>query len=771
MFLQKLELQGFKTFAKKTTFTLLPPQNGVFPLTAVVGANGSGKSNAADAIRWALGEQSLKLLRGKKGEDVIFSGSTGRGRAGFAEVSLTFNNEDRAMPIDYAEVTITRRLFRDGESEYLLNGHAARLSDIQLLLAQANVGQRSYSVVGQGMVDHILVSTPEERKVFFDDATGVRQFQIKRHDAMLKLKRTYENLSEVEMVLREIEPRMKSLERQVKRLEQRETMEEQLRDLQRAYYGTLWWNLEDELAGVARQYDDVDGRVKAAEAEGKELESRVTAMEVADRAAAGEDAGLSSLRQREREAQRKRNTLRDEEFETQKKIELEKVRAQASWTPLPLDKIIGEVDGMVGEHERLMARLKDVKEVKEVKEVEAMVDDLLKRSSTLSGRLKRPAPEDMKADPALLARLKELADEKAAAETELRRLESEIDGYAKKEQAERTELFAIQRELRQKQQQVHLIESQRHSVQIDLARLEERRNNLAKEIDQEMKEDALSVKTNRVQERVDPEQTYPELQKYKYKLELIGGIDPEIMKEYSETKERYDFLHGQVEDLRQAMTSTEKIVDELDGEIEKLSQRAFRDINREFQRYFKILFGGGSCSLVKMTREEVAQETASEVSMDRPSSELAADAQLHIDEEEDAVAAFAKRIKEREDRVVGIDIQATPPGKKLKALNLLSGGERALTSIALLAAIMATNPAPFVVLDEVDAALDESNTLRFAEILKDLQKRTQYIVVTHNRATMEHADIIYGVTMGDDGVSNLLSINLAEIETAGTARR
>src|SRR3989338_8025831 len=262
MFLTKLEVQGFKTFAKKTTLHFLPPKGEHNPITSVVGPNGSGKSNLADAMRWVLGEQSLKLLRGKKSEDIIFSGSEVRGRSGFAEVSITFNNEDKAMPIDYGEVAITRRLYRDGESEYLLNGSAARLSDIQLLLAQANVGQRSYSVVGQGMVDHILVASPEERKAFFDDATGVKQFQIKRHEALLKLKHTHENLVEVEMLLNEIEPRLRTLKPHVSRLEQREEVEKELRSLEHRYYGEHWWTLIDQLEQAKRQFEQSNDAIK-----------------------------------------------------------------------------------------------------------------------------------------------------------------------------------------------------------------------------------------------------------------------------------------------------------------------------------------------------------------------------------------------------------------------------------------------------------------------------------------------------------------------------
>ena len=211
MYLTRLETQGFKTFAKKTVIEFSAPKNDLHALTVIVGPNGSGKSNLSDAIRWCLGEQSMKQLRGKKTEDIIFSGSQGKGRSGFAEVKLTFNNADKVLNIDYSEVSITRRLYRDGDSEYLLNGKRARLADIQLLLAEAGIGQRSYTVIGQGMIDHVLTSSPEERKVFFDDATGVRGLQIKRHQSMLKLRKSTENLIEVEMLLSEIEPRLRLL--------------------------------------------------------------------------------------------------------------------------------------------------------------------------------------------------------------------------------------------------------------------------------------------------------------------------------------------------------------------------------------------------------------------------------------------------------------------------------------------------------------------------------------------------------------------------------
>ncbi len=192
-----------------------------------------------------------------------------------------------------------------------------------------------------------------------------------------------------------------------------------------------------------------------------------------------------------------------------------------------------------------------------------------------------------------------------------------------------------------------------------------------------------------------------------------------------------------------------------------------------------IVIGGGSCSLVKVkasAKKKEAEAEETKVTMDRAMEEGAVGATpsgrpLENEEDSDSLQAIMKRVKSRRDSVVGIEIQATPPGKKLKTLHALSGGERALTSIALLSAVMATNPSPFVVLDEVDAALDEANTIRFANILDELRKLTQFIVVTHNRATMERADMLYGVTMGGDGVSNLISVSLSEIEKNGTSRR
>lgn len=753
MYVKRLDVQGFKTFAKKTTLTFLPPQADRFPVTAIVGPNGSGKSNMADAMRWVLGEQSLKLLRGKRSEDIIFSGSEGKTQAGFAEVSITLDNSDQTMPIEFKEVTITRRLYRDGNSDYLLNESHARLSDIQLLLAQANVGQRSYSVIGQGMIDHILVSSPEERKAFFDDATGVKQFQIKRHESVLKLKRTYENLHEVETVLAEIEPRLRSLKKQAARLEKRDEVEAELQSLERRYYGTLWWRLQDQMDEVKRQLLDVSKHLGEQKKELVELEKKTEAVAKTET----QDEGLTKLQTEYRKIQRDRDNNRHEQFSTEKEIELTKVRAQSNWAPLPLLKIIDEVKEVV-------KGLLGLKQLTSVDDIHAATEDILKRSQDLSKRLERPNPEDIKPDQQLLDRLATLRTQGGVIKEAMERLEKEIDGYAKKEQQVRTDLIENQRELRAKQAAIHTLENRKNEFDIQQARLDEREVGLKREMDESLKERAPSLRKGRGEMTDHPESLYPDIQRLRYQIELIGGIDPEIIEEYKQTQLRFEFLDTQIKDLHAAIKSTEQVVEELDEKIDKQSKKVFADINKQFDHYFKMLFGGGSASLVKLTLDDVARDRAE-------SDENQATQPAKAIDPLDAADKIEQQLEKTRDPVVGVDIQATPPGKKLKALNLLSGGERALTSIALLSAIMAVNPSPFVVLDEVDAALDEANTFRYASIVEELATKSQFIIITHNRATMEKADVLYGVTMGKEGISSLLSVHLEDIAQHGTARR
>src|SRR4051812_16796553 len=219
MYLKRLEIHGFKSFAQKTTMEFA---KGTI---AVVGPNGAGKSNVADAIRWVLGEQSPKIIRGKKSEDVIFAGSDKKVRLGFAEVMATFDNSDHRIPVDAAEVSIGRRVDRSGESEYLINGNKVRLLDIVDLVLKSNIGTSRYTVIGQGTIDNMILQGPSEVKNLLDEASGVKTYYIKREKTLRRLEQTAQNLIRVEDLMAEIEPRLKSLRRQAKKMEARVEIE------------------------------------------------------------------------------------------------------------------------------------------------------------------------------------------------------------------------------------------------------------------------------------------------------------------------------------------------------------------------------------------------------------------------------------------------------------------------------------------------------------------------------------------------------------------
>ena len=733
MHLKRLELQGFKTFAQKAVLEFLPDTGGRPGLTAIVGPNGSGKSNIADALRWVMGEQSLKLLRAKKSEDIVFSGSAKKSRAGFAEVSMTLVNDDRPE-IDLPEIVATRRLYRNGQSEYEINKKSVRLTDVVLLLAQAGLGQRTYSVIGQGMVDSVLAASPVERKEFFDEAAGLKPFQLKKQASLNKLEATKDNLKQAELILHEIGPRLGTLERQARRLEQRSAIEKELREAEVQYYGGVWFELRGKLDEVAIASKQADGKRAECMKRVRGLEEELSALETA----APTSAGFKEIRQELDELARQRAGLREEQLRLESTRELSRLKSEKSWSPLPLVKIIETLERLRAQHESLWTAVAGT--APDFDQLKKLIAEIKKDNEHLLSQLQRPATGQTStaADPALEKKLHELAGEIARLDSLIKAAEARWEDWNQSEQVGRARIFELQHKLTDGRKEASQMESRLNETAVNLARLETRREGFLQDL--RLHAPSLEQQLDALAKGFDPKKTpaeiealAPQISKLRSKLEWIGSIDPEVIKEYEDTQKRFSDLETQTQDLKQAMASLESIIVELDATIKERAATAFRVLDREFGNYFKKLFGGGEAKLVEIQSE---------------SDEV----------EPDEVAAIPA-----EERVVGVEILATPPGKRLKSVTLLSGGERALISMALICAIMATNPSPFVVLDEVDAALDESNSRKFADIISQLADRTQFVVVTHNRATMNQAHVLYGVTMGDDGVSQLLSVKLEEV--------
>ncbi|MCR5162057.1 MAG: AAA family ATPase, partial [Lachnospiraceae bacterium] len=259
--MKSIELQGYKTFANKVFFEF------PLPITSIVGPNGSGKSNISDAIRWVLGEQSYTLLRGHRTTDMIFSGSDKKARASMASATITFDNSDQWLPIEYQEVAVTRRAYRDGQNEYLINGQRVRLKDVNEMLAQSGLSERTYTIIGQGLIDNALSARPEDRRRFFEEAAGIGLFRSRREEALARLEETARNLERVSDILSELEPRVHSLERQAKRAAEYGHVTDELKLLLREWYGYHWHHDQQDLVVVRerhRQQEKRTAEVRAA---------------------------------------------------------------------------------------------------------------------------------------------------------------------------------------------------------------------------------------------------------------------------------------------------------------------------------------------------------------------------------------------------------------------------------------------------------------------------------------------------------------------------
>lgn len=743
MYLKSILIHGFKSFAEKTILEFSPPEgiSGRLPLTGIVGPNGSGKSNIADAVRWVLGEQSIKAVRGKKSEDVIFAGSNRRARAAAAEVALTVINADRRIPVEEDEVVISRRLYRDGQSEYLLNNRVTRLMDIQMLLAKAAFGKEGYSVIGQGQIDAILTASPEERKAFFDEATGVRPLQIKKDQALKKLAATEENLWQAQALRDEITPRLRSLTRQVRRLERREEVERQLHDLQSQYFGALLYVMGKEQGTGNEKIIKAQEHKNLKALELRQIEQEMKALEKEE----SKPAELLKIQTEYEKLLAAKQKLRDQEFELRRKL----LEVKKDAVAVPTEEITGVLEGIRGELQSTL-----------ITHNPQLITRTIAAISSLLSRLKGETPS--KSAQTINKELEQIAADLSKIDAELERLRAQTQEFGKSAEQKKQKFFEVQKRLTAKQAEIHVLETELNLAKIEMARVETRREDLEKEAKAEMGERYEKMTNDEFRMANDvPQNLLPEIQKLKRQLELIGGVDEETAKEYQEVRSRHEFLENQIADLEGSLASLATLLEELALTIKTQFENSFEKISAEFGNYFRVLFGGGQAKLSKLMAKEETERLSDEAIKDEGVAQtFRPDGVAGESTRPSLLDKFTKR-----DSYRGVDITATPPGKKLKSIAMLSGGEKAMTSIALLSAILALNPPPFVILDEVDAALDESNSARFASILTEIANRTQFIVVTHNRATMQAAEVLYGITMGEDGVSKVLSLKFEEAAT------
>jgi chromosome segregation protein len=747
MRLKQLELSGFKSFAKTAVLE--------FPgaVTAIVGPNGSGKSNIAEAVRWVLGEQSMKSLRGKRGEDLIWNGSPQVPRMGKGTVTLIFDNrdgrfsraedsasrDDTVSPFDFQEVALSRKIFRDGINEYYMNGSQVRLKDVVEFLAHIGLGHTKHNIIGQGEVDRVLMASPRERRQIIEEALGLRVYQLKKEEAERKLDASRENLEKIESLIREIAPHLKFLKTQAAKAEARESIRVDLLQYQKAYFVKEFAALEKDAAERETAFAPHEKKCAVLENEISVIREKIQKVESSlggFEAARGAEDKIDELEKR-------RQTLSREAGRLEGRLEVERGRPKQTFRAVDFgyvkDRInifLEMVADFFGEtevdalHERLSSLEKNMRSLLADMEKGTIAHDEDETEHFAVRELteKKEALGD------------EIGDVLAAIET----LRAEIRGQETGYRAAQSEIRMLDRALREKEEERAMVREAIQRFSFEKEQVLRRREALAREfeesglsrrdIDFEIQPDvrALVESGDDLRRKVE---------KFRIKLEEVGGIDDAVIKEYRDTESRHEFLTKETEDIAKAITGLKELIAMLNKEIDESFQGGFAKIRDEFHDYFRIIFGGGAAKLKLATRERRVPTPEGEEGF--------------IDEAAEEAGDQAEE---------GIEIEVDVPKKRIKSLSMLSGGERALTSIALLFAITVVNPPPFLVLDETDAALDEANSKRYAAILRELSKKTQLVIVTHNRETMKQSGILYGVTMGDDGISKLLSLKLEEAE-------
>lgn len=762
MFLRRIEIEGFKSFANKVAVDFAASGGVGAPagVTAIVGPNGSGKSNIADAVRWVMGEQSMKSLRSKKSEDVIFAGSRGARRMNTASVTLYLDNADKRIPLPYAEVAVSRTVYRDGAGEYAINGAKVRLLDVVDALAHAGIGKGGYAIITQGMTDAFLAATPLERRAIIEDAAGVKPYQIRKQRSLARLASTKVNADRVAGLVAEITPHLRMLKRQAERAAKAEDVAALLREKQEQLYVRRWRQFRTEQAELRALYEERGSAMRVVEREvdmlSGEVERLAQAMEQASDGGESETVRRKRALSEEVAARHRAIAVADAQIAMEQERLVREVAALRTSIPVDTAYVQTHLDDVA-------VRLETAAGATDVPTLQQACADGGRATRTLRADVTRGTVQvDVSAQRAALETATDgrLADIRAAratataaladAERAMEEVDTALREDARADREARATFFEKERLLRERERALTAARDAWNDSKVALARVEVREEDLARVIaaDLAVVPDDLAARTD-IAEATEDDTTLEQIVgRLRVQHEAIGAIDPLIIQEYRETQQRYDFLTKELADLERAAHDLQVVVREMDEKIAAAFADAYNFINKEFQTFFRMMFGGGKAALHKVAvapREVAADDVADDDTAPN---------------DEDAV---------QQEAAIGITITATPPGKNVEDLALLSGGERSLVSLSLLFAVIAFNPPPFVILDEVEAALDEANARRFGTIIGELAARTQFVIITHNRETMRHASLLYGVTMKGDGISRLLSVRLDAVASPDTA--
>ena len=841
MRLNKIEIKGFKSFGDKTTINF---NSGV---TGIVGPNGCGKSNIVDAIRWVLGEQKTSLLRSDKMENVIFNGSKSRKKLQLAEVSISFDNTKNLIPTEYSNVSVTRKYFRSGDSEYLLNDVKCRLKDITNLFLDTGISSNNYAIIELSMVDNILNDKDNSRLSLFEEAAGISKFRKRKKETFNKIKLTEADLDRVDDLIYEIEKNLRSLKRQANQTEKYYTYKDEYKNLSinvalltsKETLSSLDSNkkklsvLEDENIKVSTDLAKKNSSLEAAKSSLIPHEKKLSKMQnelnkILDKIRKHEESKrIKSEKYKlvnEKIEDLKNRIKFDKESNKRSEFSINSISKEVKISEKKLKTILNSLDETKKEYIKYEEQLKDKNiSVSDIKEVENHFKDL--RNSLDSMYLKRSQLEKLividkidknnvlkkiksldldidivnkkikiieklfKTENKELIKINKLFTNKSKDlsnnEINYNKLKNKVDSLIKEVEYKtitfksnenrieenikllkksEKEILLLSTDSDSKDNKLINLYDEKSSCEMKLESFEDEYYKLKSNIDlddtsikelqnkkdingsiiDELKSNIYNdeLELNSVNQRISVEfdielkdcnvdekfidkrsieKLNKRKDKIKDKLEKIGQINPLAMEAYKEIKERHEFITKEKSDLIEAKESLIKTINEIDKVAKESFLASFDKIKNNFKTVFRSLF----------TEDD--------------------DCDLVINDEENPLEST-------------IEIMAKPKGKKPLTINQLSGGEKTLTATSLLFAIYLLKPAPFCIFDEVDAPLDDNNIDKFNKIINKFSNTSQFIIVTHNKRTMNNADIIYGITMPEQGVSKVVPVDLRNLK-------
>lgn len=742
MRLSHITIQGFKSFAKKTTLDV------THQVTGVVGPNGSGKSNIAEAIRFVLGEQSVKSMRGKTGTDVIFKGSEHLPALSRASVTMVIDNKNKTVKsIDtahanpdlapflvYDELTLSRVIFADGTSDYLLNGAKIRLKDVQELLSFAGIGGSAHTIINQGEADKILLASPRDRKEALEDALGLRVYHMRLNESTRKLERVRTHVHEVELLRKEIKPHLMLLERQVQKIESQEEERKKLHVLLNAYLSRE----EDELNLLEERIKE-HGSSASLLLITDSIHQELTLLKSKNHDSHTGGVAEKQTLQAELRALGER---RDQVTKTLGRLEAEKVFTEKQISKENESKDISIAhDDFKDVYKKIKTSFDDIHKALTNGDITHIKTEIKKSFDFIESFFtKHTNHEDTKKD---------------SYKDELKKIESTIKEHEEKEKKLQAEISELQEKINNleintqkniqsrhdEEKKVMMLESKLRELEstIALRKQEEGEATLRKQHFEALLQEGVMIVGREVldynKQTIDTK--YKDTPKHdllraiersKLRIEEAGVPNRgEVIAEYKTTKERDEYLTKELADIKDSEEKLLALIKELSDSLKERFSSGVKEVSKVFSEFFGEVFIGGKGKLVLIDL-------------------------VKIDEE-------GNQIIEQ-----GIDIDVSLPNKKVKEINMFSGGERALVSIALLFAMSSITPPPFMVLDETDAPLDESNARKYGVMLQRLSEKSKLLIITHNRETMNHCDMLYGVTIGVDGASKLLSIEFKQDE-------